>query len=148
MTRQVTVIPSCARMPEAARILAQADASGAPVVDDAGRCIGVLSATDFLKYEVAINDPDGYDPVDWTGVAECIERPTECVRRYMTPAVQTVGAGESLIRAAEVMCIGHIHRLIVLDERSAPVGVVSTLDVMSALIAAVDEEHQRRLSLR
>ena len=66
----------------------------------------------------------------------------------MTPAVQTVGADESLIRAAEVMCIGHIHRLIVLDERSAPVGVVSTLDLMSALIASVDEEHQRRLSLR
>ena len=71
MTRRVTAIPGCARMQEAARILAEADASGAPVVDAAGRCIGVLSATDFLKYEVVKSDPNYYDPVDWTKLAEC-----------------------------------------------------------------------------
>ncbi len=35
---------------EAAHLLRQADVSGAPVVDGDGRCIGVLSAADFLRW--------------------------------------------------------------------------------------------------
>lgn len=144
MTRRVTVVPGCARMEEAARILAEAAASGAPVVDAAGRCIGVLSATDFLRFEVEKAGRQPYVPVDWTGVVNCTELPLESVQRFMTPAVQTVSMNESLLKAAEIMCLEHIHRLVVLDEHSAPMGVVSTLDVMSALIAAMDEEYQRR----
>jgi CBS domain-containing protein len=35
---------------EAARLLRQAQVSGAPVVDQQGRCVGVLSAADFLLW--------------------------------------------------------------------------------------------------
>ena len=39
------------------------------------------------------------------------------------------------------MMAEHIHHLIVLNERAAPIGVVSTLDVISALIAICDEQN-------
>ena len=39
------------------------------------------------------------------------------------------------------MLAEHIHHLIVLDERAVPIGVVSTLDVISALIAICDEQN-------
>ncbi|RIK75900.1 MAG: hypothetical protein DCC67_14640 [Planctomycetota bacterium] len=144
MSRPVTVVPGCARMEEAARILADADASGAPVVDDAGHCIGVLSAADFLRFEVLKAQPDQYDRGDWAAGGEAA--PRDSVRRFMTPAVQTAPAHESLLKAAAVMCLEHIHRLIVLDHRGEPIGVVSTLDVMSAMLAAIDEASQRRSS--
>jgi CBS domain-containing protein len=37
---------------EAARLLLEKQVGGAPVVDTAGRCVGVLSATDFLRLAV------------------------------------------------------------------------------------------------
>jgi predicted transcriptional regulator len=37
------------------------------------------------------------------------------------------------------MCAEHIHRLLVLDQQERPVGVVSTMDVVAALLNAVEE---------
>lgn len=50
MSRDVTTIPTNMSMPAAARLLWQAGLSGAPVVDTDKRCVGVLSAADFLRW--------------------------------------------------------------------------------------------------
>lgn len=50
MTRDVATIPHRATMAEAARLLRDACVTGAPVIDERGRCVGVLSATDFLRW--------------------------------------------------------------------------------------------------
>jgi len=48
MSPDVLVIPHAMTMPDAARLLWRAQVSGAPVVDEHGRCVGILSATDFV----------------------------------------------------------------------------------------------------
>ena len=48
MSRQILTIPRAMSLQGAARSLARANVSGAPVVNDNGRCIGVLSTTDFM----------------------------------------------------------------------------------------------------
>ena len=50
MSRMLVLVPSEMSLPGAARLLSQAHVSGAPVVDAAGRCVGVLSATDFVRW--------------------------------------------------------------------------------------------------
>jgi nucleotide-binding universal stress UspA family protein/CBS domain-containing protein len=50
MTGPVEVIHQRTTLPEAARLLLHARVSGAPVVDDEGRCVGVLSATDLARW--------------------------------------------------------------------------------------------------
>src|SRR5262249_52367426 len=50
MIREVVTIPQEASLRSAARILLQANVSGAPVTDELGRCVGVLSAFDFLRH--------------------------------------------------------------------------------------------------
>jgi CBS-domain-containing membrane protein len=50
MTRAVVTIPRRTSLREAARLLRWADVSGAPVVDDEGRCVGLLTAADFLGW--------------------------------------------------------------------------------------------------
>src|SRR5271165_5660358 len=50
MSHSVVLVPREMSIPGAAHLLAQARVSGAPVVDEEGRCIGVLSTTDFLHY--------------------------------------------------------------------------------------------------
>jgi CBS domain-containing protein len=50
MTREVVTIPRRTSLRDAARLLRRADVSGAPVVDDEGRCVGLLTAADFLRW--------------------------------------------------------------------------------------------------
>jgi len=139
MSREVAVIPASATMDQAARILADNSASGAPVVDEAGQCVGVLSATDFVTFEIDRSD-------ELPSHGRCSNMPPDrqyipwnSVRRFMATAVQTISSDSPLTRAAEIMCAEHIHRLVVLNERSIPIGVLATLDVVSALLSAIDE---------
>ncbi len=50
MSQSIVMVPAHMTLPAAARLLSQSHITGAPVVDEAGRCIGVLSATDFLHW--------------------------------------------------------------------------------------------------
>jgi CBS domain-containing protein len=50
MSRDPIVIPEESSLQAAGRLLAQNQITGAPVVDAAGRCIGLLSATDFVHW--------------------------------------------------------------------------------------------------
>lgn len=49
MTREVVRIPEEMPLRDAARLLLQNQVGGAPVVDAEGKCVGVLSAVDFLR---------------------------------------------------------------------------------------------------
>src|SRR5262245_15282459 len=50
MSRSVVTIPREMSLQGAARMLARSGVTGAPVVDSSGRCIGVVSATDFMNW--------------------------------------------------------------------------------------------------
>lgn len=50
MSRDVVTIPHTMSLRAAARVLRRNQISGAPVVDELGRCVGVLSATDVLHW--------------------------------------------------------------------------------------------------
>jgi CBS-domain-containing membrane protein len=50
MTRNVIQLPGEMPLRDAARLLRQAQVSGTPVVDQQGRCVGVLSAADFVRW--------------------------------------------------------------------------------------------------
>lgn len=140
MSSSVVSVPSHATMCEAAQVLVDSGASGAPVVDETGRCIGVISARDFLKREAESCQRRASS----VGVAcgASADDQQQCVRDYMSPAVQTVDADASLASAARIMCAQEIHRLIAVDQHASPTGVLSTLDVTSALVAAIDEDRQ------
>jgi CBS domain-containing membrane protein len=49
MSRDVVTIPEQMSLRDAACLLRRAQVTGAPVVDEKGRCVGVLSAVDFLR---------------------------------------------------------------------------------------------------
>lgn len=79
MQRDVVTVPVGLPVGELAGILAEREISGAPVVDDDGRVLGVVSATDLVRLvsaEARRPEPDG--PVGDSGAAEkALELETE-----------------------------------------------------------------------
>jgi CBS-domain-containing membrane protein len=110
---------------EAARIFAQRHITWAPVVDENERCVGVFSVADLLKpkdnAEIPSFDSD------------------EPVTAFMTAKIYTTTPDSLLLDAAAMMSDRHIHRLPVVARDGRLQGVISTMDVVAALLHAVEE---------
>jgi CBS domain-containing protein len=127
MTRRVVLLYSWQSMTKAAEALAKHEISGAPVIDSMGRCVGVLSAFDFIRRELwRAAHPDQHDA------------PGDQVGAWMSPRVKSVSPDTPLIEVAREMRLHHVHRLLVVDERNVPVGLISSLDLAKTLVRAVD----------
>jgi CBS domain-containing protein len=57
----------------------------------------------------------------------------------MSKRVHSLLPGESLLKAARTMCEQHLHRLPVVDDEGRVVGIISTMDIVAAVVNAVDE---------
>jgi CBS domain-containing protein len=60
------------------------------------------------------------------------------VRHLMSAPAVTVHADATVADAARAMLVRHIHRLVVVDDDGAPVGVVTPLDLLRSLLADPD----------
>jgi len=139
MSRDLLLIPHRMSLRSAAHLLAQAHVSGAPVVDDAGRCVGVLSATDLVRWidrggRALKRNGRASTCVcsDWE-VVGIQEIPEDEVWRHMTADVVTAAPTERIGELARRMIDAHIHRVVVVDAHGRPVGVVASTDVLAAV---------------
>jgi CBS domain-containing membrane protein len=141
MTKNLLTLPADMSLPTAARLLSRAQVSGAPVVDTYGRCIGVLSAADFVAWAQAPQTPlaprfgRGCVCADWQ-IIDPEQLPDELVRNRMTADPVTVTPDASIGDLARMMVDAHIHRVIVVDADGRPVGIVSSTDVLAAVARA------------
>lgn len=122
MQRNLKSIRSEANVGEAVLTLADSHVSGLPVLDGAGRMIGVISSSDVLAAEAEAEDADGRQML--------LENTP--VREIMTRRPYTVGPGTDVREAARQMLYGDVHRLFVTDGDRV-VGVISTTDIVRAV---------------
>lgn len=150
MTRNVVQVRAWQPMCEVAALFRSRDVSAAPVVDEQGRCVGILSATDFLQRDADCGDTNAPGsqrcscrvsggnedvPLPVTSPAE------DAVDDWMTDAVQSVSPETTLSMAARIMCAQHVHRLVVLDKGQRVSGMISTMDMAAAIVNVLDEMH-------
>ena len=124
MSRNVVTATPEQKMADVARLLIDKNVTGAPVVDAEGRCMGILSATDYVRFQCQSGK---------TGPSETV------VREHMSLAVHTISESETLVQAARRLCQAHIHRLPVVAADERVVGWISSLDIVAALINAIEE---------
>jgi len=98
-----------------ARLLAR-NISGAPVVDETGRLVGIITAKDCFKAALHASYYQG-----WGGV----------VADYMTPNVQTMDIGLDIVTAAERFLATPFRRFPILED-GLLVGIVTRLDLLRA----------------
>jgi len=103
---------------DAVRILVDKRISGAPVVDERGNLVGVLTERDFLKA---------------TLVAGYHGESGGCVGDYMTSDVQAVNAEDSLLDVATRFVETGYRRFPVMEDNRV-VGLVTRQDVLRAVI--------------
>jgi CBS domain-containing protein len=127
MTREVVFVAKNQTLVDAARLFVDKGISGAPVVDEDGCCVGVLSAIDYVRRERHLEE----NPSD----AQQDER----VLHQMSMGVRSVQPEQTLLTAARIMCEKHVHRLPVLGPEGKPVGLITSMDVVAALVNAIDE---------
>jgi CBS-domain-containing membrane protein len=137
MSRNVLAIPCRMSLRAAACMLSKADITGAPVVDETGKCIGVLSAVDFLhaaQTERRFRTPlsDSCVCTAWQMV-EMEQVPTEEVSTFMSKDPVTVSPSATIVELAKMMRDAHIHRIIVVDGKKRPIGIVSSTDIVAAV---------------
>ncbi len=147
MSRDVLVIPQHISLRYAAHLLAQAAVSGAPVVDEDGRCVGVLSAADLVHWV----DRESRPPKRCVGGESCgccdwqleglDDAPEDEVSRHMSSNVVATGPETRLGELARRMHDAHIHRIVIVDDRRRPVGIVSSMDVLAA-VARLDAQRE------
>jgi len=118
-TRLITVSPDM-NIHEAIRILLDKRISGAPVVDENGALVGMLSKKDCLKIVFSSRYHD-----DWGGP----------VRDYMSAPVETLDADMDLVSAAQAFLDSHFRRFPVLRDGKL-VGQVSRYDILKVLTEA------------
>jgi CBS-domain-containing membrane protein len=135
MSRGVVCIPSATSLRAAARLLIEAKVSGAPVVDEGGRCLGVLSQTDLTRSLAQDGPaPDHEDEVvaDWQ-LADVERLPGDEVSRYLTRSAITAPERAPVRELAALMCEARVHRVLITDPRGKVIGIVSSLDVLRAV---------------
>lgn len=134
-------IRDIASVKEALALLTDKGFSGAPVIDKAGRAVGVLSRSDLLIHEREkveyVKPGEYYEPVEPVEKVpagfqvECVD-PT-IVRDVMTPVVFSVAPETSAKSVVSQMLGLKVHRLFVVDDSGVLVGVISALDVLRQL---------------
>lgn len=153
MSRNLVLVPEQMSLQGAARMLSRAQVSGAPVVNEQGRCIGVLSTTDILHWVENASPRNKPKTVpeavchSWQIYGE-EEAPSEdCVRCQMTSDPVMVAPNAPVGALAKMMIDAHIHRVIVVDASERPIGIVSSTDLLAAMARAASgpmaAEHAR-----
>jgi CBS domain-containing protein len=147
MTANPLSIQESASIREAVGFLTDKGFSAAPVIDRAGRPVGVVSRADILihdreKVDYLEPKPEFFEEAELhtqSGEAlkggfqvERIDR--ACVRDIMTPVVFSVTPETPAARVVEQMVALKVHRLFVVGRDGVLVGVISTLDLVRNLI--------------
>jgi CBS domain-containing protein len=146
MTRDVLSVRVDMTAREVADFFAEHEISGAPVVNEEGKLVGVVTMTDIAEqgaqeaeelidhsnpeYYVRALDA-GLDLEDMRRLH--IENEDRLARDIMTPSVYTVPADMPVRDVAGEMIRGHIHRLFVTDLGGRVVGVVTAIDLLKLI---------------
>jgi CBS domain-containing protein len=145
MTPTPTVVSPQTPVRDAIQLMARNHFSGLPVVEGS-KVVGVLSETDLMAQEtgvapptyvmvldsfISLNNPIAYDRDLHRAVGQT-------VADVMSHHPITIGLSQSVAEAARVMRDRHIHRLPVLDEAGALVGIVTQGDILRSMAQTME----------
>ncbi|MBN2060280.1 MAG: CBS domain-containing protein [Deltaproteobacteria bacterium] len=146
MNRDVLTVRADWLVEQLADFLVENSISGAPVISEDGKLIGVVSSTDIVRYKsIPISNPQPDTPHEYyihapdrLYSAEEIEslrieaESLITVRDIMTPMTLNVTEGTSVQQVADSMIRGRIHRVLV-TENDVLIGIITSMDMLKII---------------
>jgi CBS-domain-containing membrane protein len=130
MTTRVVAVCEDAGYKEIVAALRRCRVSACPVIDDAGRVVGVVSEADLLCKEADPDFPVGLIRLSWR-LGERSKATAETAGRLMSAPPVVTHPAAPLAEAARLMQDRQIKRLPVVGHDGRLVGIVSRTDVLS-----------------
>lgn len=141
MTSPVVTVPESATIAEVANILVSKRISAVPVVDGAGKLVGIVSEGDLLhRVEAGTLRPQPW----WLHVisgdrplaADYVKSHATKVTDVMTKEVRTTDPETPLKEIAELLEKCHIKRVPIVNKDAELVGIVSRANIIQAIATA------------
>jgi CBS domain-containing protein len=145
MQTGVITIDADASLLDAHRLFIESEITGAPVVDDAGTVVGVISSADLLRAveeerDTALADRNYFRDLtefsgpDWSSDVEDFQDrlAARTVADAMTPEAISVDAEVPVSEVARTMRTQRVHRVLVEEDRKL-VGLISAFDLVALL---------------
>ena len=145
MTTEIITVTPEMEIAQAAKLLLENRINGAPVINEAGKLVGILCQSDLIAQQKSIPIPslftllDGYIPLT---PSKRMDKEVEKiaatkVAEAMTPNPVTVEPGTEIEKVAALMVEKNYHTLPVVDAGKL-VGILGKEDVLRTLIAEGD----------
>ncbi len=140
MHSPVLSLPFDTSYEDAARFLFENDITGAPVTNDAGDVIGIISEKDLYRvlypyYRSFYETPELYTDFE-SREAKVDEIKRNPIERFMTREVVTARPEDPIMKVGGIMIARGIHRMPVLDEAGTMIGIVTRRDIYRTIIKA------------
>lgn len=137
MIKKIITIKSGATLEQAARILVKKNISGAPVIDDNGKMIGMISEKDLFR-ALYPNFRDILSDIKFLFSKNKIKYQIEkkkktIVDNIMTEKIVTIDENAPLLKAGSLMLTERIHRIPVTRDNRL-IGIVSRRDIFRRLL--------------
>ena len=140
MTKEVVTVKPEMTIEELARLFTKHNISGAPVVDEAGGLIGIVTENDLIKMEQRLHIPTIitiFDAVIYLGSSKKFE---EDLKRMAATKVSdiykkevvTITENTTIEEVATIMCEKDIHHLPVV-KKGKIMGIVGKKDIVRAI---------------
>ncbi|NEP55211.1 MAG: CBS domain-containing protein [Moorea sp. SIO3C2] len=146
MTRDPIVVQPQTPIKEVIKIIAEQSISGLPVVNEAGKLVGVISETDLLWQETGVEPPVYIMFLDSVIYLENPARYDQELHKalgqtageVMTGHPMSIKPDQPLRKAAKLMQEKSIRRLPVTDEAEQVIGILTSGDIVRAMAAELD----------
>lgn len=141
LSKNVVTVSADDTLQTALELMSENRLTALPVIDGWGHCAGILSASDIVEITRNINE-EIYDlgrgdeaSYQWLrdNLAEH-DMARRIVDEFMTENLATVTAERSLPEAAAEMLRHRVHRLPVVDKEGKLLGIISTMDILTAFV--------------
>ena len=143
MSRDPILVHPQTPLKEAIQILAEKHISGLPVIDDAGKLVGIISETDLMWQETGVTPPAYImilDSVIYLQNPGTYERDLhkalgQTVGEVMSKNPVTISPDKPLREAAKLIQDHKVQRLPVLDNVGKVIGILTRGDIIRAMAA-------------
>lgn len=115
MVKDVISVSEKTPLKEVTKLFAEKHITGAPVINEAGELVGVISESDIIRKTTSMG---AWSP--------------NLAGQIMTKPAVTVAPDETLQRICELMHNRHIHRVVVADGKEIR-GIITTMNILQVI---------------